>query len=236
MVISVGFVISLPFTLTMFRWTLLLDFSVKSCRILFHIKVVLLRFLTINNLKYSFLYLRIEKVTLISQFSKFVVISFFCWVSMLQAQCFRNNWSLFYIRCLISLFIHGFECKVLSFLVTLMAYVTVNYFTKSFVKNVKYISLISLPFFKISLFQSILRKYSFDFLLWKFLLYTLVLGGGFGVMKSSRITNWIKWSDVECVMLSSGQRLNARVWGRGKLIKLWCISYLMKKNLNYTKI
>ena len=137
--ISVGFVISLPFTLTMFRWTLLLDFSVKSCRIPFHIKVVLLRFLTINNLKYSFLYLRIEKVTLISQFFKFFVISFFFfWVSMLQAQCFRSNLSLFYIRCLISLFIHGFEWKVLSFLVTLMAHVTGNYFTKSFVKNVKY--------------------------------------------------------------------------------------------------
>ena len=85
--ISVGFVISLPFTLTMFRWTLLLDFSVKSCRIPFHIKVVLLRFLTINNLKYSFLYLRIEKVTLISQFFKFFVISFF----FFEFQCCRHN-------------------------------------------------------------------------------------------------------------------------------------------------
>ena len=35
----------------------------------------------------------------------------------------------------------------------------------------------------------------------KFLLYILVLGGGFGVMRSSRTTNWIKWSGIEWVML-----------------------------------
>ena len=55
--ISVGFVISLPFTLTMFGWTLLLDFTVISYRIPFHIKVVLLPFLSKSNLKYSFLHL-----------------------------------------------------------------------------------------------------------------------------------------------------------------------------------
>ena len=57
------------------------------------------------------------------------------------------------------------------------------------------ISLISL-FFKISLIQSILCKSSFNLLLSnlsKFLLHGLVLGSGFGVMKSSRITNLIKW-------------------------------------------
>ena len=57
------------------------------------------------------------------------------------------------------------------------------------------ISLISL-FFKISLIQSILCKSSFNLLLsnlLKFLLHGLVLGSGFGVMKSSRITNLIKW-------------------------------------------
>ena len=62
----------------------------------------------------------------------------------------------------------------------------------------------SLPFFKISLIQSILRKCSFDLLLLKiskFLSYALVLERGFGVMKSSRIANWIKWSKTECVML-----------------------------------
>ena len=56
------------------------------------------------------------------------------------------------------------------------------------------ISLISL-FFKISLIQSILCKSSFNLLLsnlLKFLLHGLVLGSGFGVMKSSRITNLIK--------------------------------------------
>ena len=57
-------------------------------------------------------------------------------------------------------------------------------------------------FFKISLIQSILCKSSFNLLLLKkFLLYTLNLGGGFGVMKSSRITNLIKWSKIECVIL-----------------------------------
>ena len=55
--ISVGFVISLPFTLTMFGWTLLLDFTVISYRIPFHIKAVLLPFLSKSNLKYSFLHL-----------------------------------------------------------------------------------------------------------------------------------------------------------------------------------
>ena len=70
----------------------------------------------------------------------------------------------------------------------------------SFVKNVSLISL--LFFFKISLIQSILCKSSFNLLLLKnFLLYTLDLGGGFGVIKSSRITNWIKWSKIECVIL-----------------------------------
>ena len=70
----------------------------------------------------------------------------------------------------------------------------------SFVKNVSLISL--LFFFKISLIQSILCKSSFNLLLLKkFLLYTLNLGGGFGVMKSSRITNLIKWSKIECVIL-----------------------------------
>ena len=67
----VGFVISLPFTLTMFGWTLLLDFSVISCRILFHIKdikVIFLRFLPKHYLKYSFLDLRIGKVTLFLKF------------------------------------------------------------------------------------------------------------------------------------------------------------------------
>ena len=58
------------------------------------------------------------------------------------------------------------------------------------------ISLTSLPFFKILLIQSVLGKFSFNLLLSKFLLYKLNLGGGFGVIKSSRITNWI-----ECVML-----------------------------------
>ena len=58
------------------------------------------------------------------------------------------------------------------------------------------ISLTSLPFFKILLIQSILGKFSFNLLLSKFLLYKLNLGGVFGVIKSSRITNWI-----ECVML-----------------------------------
>ena len=65
------------------------------------------------------------------------------------------------------------------------------------------ISLISL-FFKISLIQSILCKSSFNLLLSnlsKFLLYTLVLGSGFGVMKSSRITNWSNYSEIECKML-----------------------------------
>ena len=31
--------------------------------------------------------------------------------------------------------------------------------------------------------------------------FTLDVGGGFGIMKSSRITNWIKWSEIECIML-----------------------------------
>ena len=63
------------------------------------------------------------------------------------------------------------------------------------------ISLTSLPFFKILLIQSVLGKFSFNLLLSKFLLYKLNLGGVFGVIKSSRITNWIKWSEIECVML-----------------------------------
>ena len=49
-----------------------------------------------------------------------------------------------------------------------------------------------------------MRKSSFNLLLsnlLKFLFYRLVLGSGFGVMKSLRITNWIKWSEIECVML-----------------------------------
>ena len=64
------------------------------------------------------------------------------------------------------------------------------------------ISLISLPFFKISLIQPILRKSSFNLLLSnlsKFLLYRLVLGSGF--MKMSRITNRFKWSEIQCIML-----------------------------------
>ena len=107
--ISVGFVISLPFTLTMSGWTLLLDFRVISCPIPFHLKVVLLRFFSKHNLKYSFLDLRIEKVTLFLNFLSSSRINFF-WVSFLQAQYFRNNLSLF----------HGFVCKVLSFLMTLV--------------------------------------------------------------------------------------------------------------------
>ena len=71
----------------------------------------------------------------------------------------------------------------------------------------------SSPLFKISIIQSILHKSSFNLLssLSKFLsssfsvvsqfLSTLVLGSGFGVVKSSRIKNWIKWSEIECVML-----------------------------------
>ena len=82
--ISVGFVISLPFTLIMFGSTLLLDFSVTSCRIPFHIKVVLLRFLSKNNLKYSFLDLHIEKITLFLNFLNSSWINSF-WVSFLQA-------------------------------------------------------------------------------------------------------------------------------------------------------
>ena len=70
----------------------------------------------------------------------------------------------------------------------------------SFVKKC-FIDIITV-FFKISLIQSILCKSSFNLLLLKnFLLYTWDLGGGFGVIKSSRITNWIKWSKIECVIL-----------------------------------
>ena len=75
--ISIGFVISLSFTLTMFGWILLLDFNVISYRIPFDIKVVLLRFLSKNNLKYSFLDLHIEKVTLFLNFSNSSWINFF---------------------------------------------------------------------------------------------------------------------------------------------------------------
>lgn len=59
LVISVEFVISLSFILTMFGSTLILDFHVRSYLILFHIKVVLLRFLSKSLLKYSFLNLRV---------------------------------------------------------------------------------------------------------------------------------------------------------------------------------
>ena len=118
--ISVGFVIFFLFTLTMFEWTLLLDFSIISCGITFHIKVVLLQFLSKIILKYSYLDLRIEKVTLLLNILNFSWINYFLRVSFFQAQYFRNNLSLFHIRCLISLFIYGSASKVLSFLVTLV--------------------------------------------------------------------------------------------------------------------
>ena len=52
---------------------LLSNFSGISCQIPFHIKVVLLQFLSKNNLKYSFLDLYIENVTLIVNFFKFFI-------------------------------------------------------------------------------------------------------------------------------------------------------------------
>ena len=75
------------------------------------------------------------------------------------------------------------------------------------------ISLMPLLFFQNSLIQSILRKYSFNLMLSKlskFLSYALVLEGGFGVMKSSRITNWIKWSAIERVILP-GKVVNSKL-------------------------
>ena len=44
----------------------------------------------------------------------------------------------------------------------------------------------------------------------KFLSYALVLEGGFGVMKSSRITNWIKRSAIERVILP-GKVVNSKL-------------------------
>ena len=114
LVISAGFVISLSFTLIIFVWTLLLNLPNP-----FDIKVVLLRFLSKTNLKYSLLDLRIEKVALFLNYFNSSWINFFR-VSSLQVQYFQHNLSLFHIRCLISLFIHDFDCKVLSFLVTLV--------------------------------------------------------------------------------------------------------------------
>ena len=74
---------------------LLSNFSGISCQIPFHIKVVLLQFLSKNNLKYSLLDLRIEKVTSFLGFFNSLWIFFFFLSFILAGTIFSEQFTSF---------------------------------------------------------------------------------------------------------------------------------------------